>query len=118
MTDSDLSSIPIPLDGGGTEPVFAEPWHTQVFAITVKLSEAGHFTWPEWTERFGEYLKRASDDGAPKDGSAYYDTWLAALESLLIERKIASETQLRELKSAWTEAYLDTPHGQPVKLNA
>ena len=25
------------------EPVFAEPWHAQVFAVTVALNEAGSF---------------------------------------------------------------------------
>ena len=27
------------------EPVFAEPWQAQAFALAVKLSEQGHFTW-------------------------------------------------------------------------
>ena len=32
-----------PRDGDG--PVFAEPWEAQAFALTLKLHEAGHFTW-------------------------------------------------------------------------
>ena len=26
-------------------PAFAEPWQAQAFALAVKLSELGHFTW-------------------------------------------------------------------------
>jgi len=31
------------------EPVFAEPWQAHAFALAVKLSEAGFFTWSEWS---------------------------------------------------------------------
>ena len=42
-----LDALPrLPLDDDG--PVFAEPWQAQAFALTVKLSETGHFTWKEW----------------------------------------------------------------------
>jgi hypothetical protein len=36
----------LPQDNG--EPVFAEPWQAQAFALAVKLSEQGCFTWKEW----------------------------------------------------------------------
>jgi hypothetical protein len=42
-----LQALPrLPRDEG--EPVFAEPWQAQAFALAVKLSEQGHFTWKEW----------------------------------------------------------------------
>jgi hypothetical protein len=42
-----LPTLPaLPGDAGG--PVFAEPWQAQAFALAVKLSEQGHFTWTEW----------------------------------------------------------------------
>lgn len=96
--------------------VFAEPWHAQLFAITMRLAQAGHFTWTEWSEHFGAVQSAAADAGAPNDGSGYYDAWLAALEGLLIERGIADAGDLAEIKSAWTDAYLQTPHGEPVEL--
>ena len=40
------------------EPVFAEPWHAQVFAVTVALNEAGRFDWPDWAKEFGATLAR------------------------------------------------------------
>ena len=36
---------PLPRDDDG--PVFAEPWQAQAFALAVRLSKQGHFTWPE-----------------------------------------------------------------------
>ena len=74
--------------------VFAEPWHAQLFAITMRLSQAGHFSWTEWSERFGAVQSAQAEAGAPDDGSAYYDAWLAALESLLIETGLAGAGDL------------------------
>ena len=82
----------------------------------LRLSEAGHFTWKEWADSFAGELKRASLAGAPKDGSAYYDCWLATLERLLQERGLAGAGEMAAMKDAWTKAYLNTPHGKPVKL--
>ena len=80
-----FESLPqLPKDEDG--PVFAEPWQAQVFALAVKLSEEGHFTWTEWTEAFGDQLKAAADRGEPDDSSRYYEHWLAALEQLTTEK--------------------------------
>lgn len=98
------------------ERPFAEPWHAQVFAMTHALSAAGHFTWPDWAAHFGEALERAQDAGGPTDGSDYYDIWLVALESFLIESRFADPARLNELREAWAKAYLTTPHGAPVEL--
>jgi hypothetical protein len=46
---------PLPRDEGG--PVFAEPWQAQAFALAVKLSEQGHFTWKEWAAALAEELR-------------------------------------------------------------
>src|ERR1700760_1807545 len=45
----------LPRDEGG--PVFAEPWQAQAFALALKLSEQGHFTWKEWAEALAAELK-------------------------------------------------------------
>ena len=39
-------------------PVFAEPWHAKIFALTVHLNESGVFGWKGWTEAFGATLAR------------------------------------------------------------
>lgn len=98
------------------EPVFAEPWQAQAFAIAVRLSEAGHFTWREWTRALAEELKAATERGEPDDGTHYYEHWLAALEKLVTEKGLTTQQALAGRKEAWAEAYRHTPHGKPVTL--
>jgi nitrile hydratase accessory protein len=96
--------------------VFAEPWQAQAFALAVKLSEQGHFTWKEWAAALAAELAAAARRGEPDDGSRYYEHWLAALERLVAEKGLADSTALRTRKAAWVAAYQNTPHGQPVEL--
>ena len=101
-----------------SEPAFEEPWHAQIFALTVHLSEAGHFSWAEWTARLGAALA-AHGLGRDLDGGGdYFAAWLDALESLLADRGLAEAESLAALKADWTRAYLETPHGAPVHLEA
>jgi nitrile hydratase accessory protein len=100
------------------EPVFAEPWQAQAFALAVKLSEHGHFTWKEWAAALADELKAAESRGEPDDGTHYYEHWLAALERLVVNKGLTDRETMRERKAAWAEAYLHTPHGKPVELSA
>ena len=100
------------------EPVFAEPWEAHAFALAVKLSETGLFTWSEWSAALGEELAAASCRGEPDDGSRYYHHWLAALERLLAAKKLVALPSLLARKDEWAEAYRRTPHGNAVKLEA
>jgi nitrile hydratase accessory protein len=102
-----------------TEPEqpFAEPWHAQIFALTHALAKTGNFTWAEWAAHFGAALATAQDAGGPTDGSDYYDVWLAALETFLVESDFVDQERLTDLREAWTEAHLTTPHGEPVELS-
>lgn len=100
------------------EPVFSEPWEAHAFGLAVKLSEAGLFTWGEWSAALAEELAAAKRRGDPDDGSRYYHHWLAALERLLAEKNLVSPPSLRARKEEWAEAYRQTPHGTPVTLEA
>ena len=106
----------IPRDEGG--PVFAEPWQAQAFALAVKLSEAGHFTWKEWAAALAAEIAAAAARGEPDDGSHYYDHWLAALEKLVTAKGLTDSNALAERKEAWADAYRHTPHGKPVELRS
>ena len=97
-------------------PVFAEPWQAEAFALAVKLSEAGYFSWKEWSEALAGELKRAAERGAPDDGRNYYHHWLDTLERLVAEKDLADLASLNARKEAWAEAYRTTPHGKPVAL--
>ena len=110
-----LAALPLlPRDESG--PVFTEPWQAQAFALAVKLSQAGHFTWKEWAATLAGELKAASDRGDPDDGSHYYEHWLAALERLVAAQGLTDPVALLKRKEAWADAYRHTPHGKPVEL--
>ena len=85
---------PLPRDDDG--PVFAAPWQAQAFALAVKLSEQGHFTWKEWASALADELGAAEKRGEPDDGSHYYNHWVAALERLVTEKGLTELPALEE----------------------
>jgi nitrile hydratase accessory protein len=110
-----LTALPrLPRDGD--EPVFAEPWQAAAFALAVRLSEQGFFTWKEWAATLADELKVAAERRDPDDGSRYYHCWLTALERLVVAKRLSDPAALLARKEAWAEAYRRTPHGKPVEL--
>lgn len=107
MSGPDVGALGAPIEGG--EPVFAEPWEAQAFALAVALHARGAFTWTEWAAALAGAI--AEDPAAP-----YYERWLAALETLSTARGLTDDAALAERKHAWEHAYETTPHGKPVEL--
>lgn len=103
-----------PADDGS--PVFAAPWEASAFALAVRLSGEGHFTWDEWTATLSEEIRAAQQEGEPDQGDTYYEHWLRALERLCKERGLVSQEEASDRKDAWQRAYLNTPHGKPVEM--
>ena len=62
--------------------------------------------------------KKTSERMAEKEDrpDSYYQHWLAALEHLAIAKGLSGAGELTQRVQAWREAYLATPHGQPVEL--
>jgi nitrile hydratase accessory protein len=115
LTSDQLAALPrLPEDEGG--PAFAEPWQAQAFALAVKLSEQGYFSWKEWADGLAGELKAAEDRGEPDDGTRYYEHWLANLERLAASKNLTDPAALSQRKEAWADAYRHTPHGKPVVL--
>ena len=115
QSSENLAVLPqLPRDEGG--PVFAEPWQAQAFALAVKLSEQGHFTWKEWAAALADELKSSADRGEPDDGSHYYEHWLLTLERLVTAKGLSNAATMLARKEAWADAYRHTPHGKPVEL--
>jgi len=112
-----LAALPrLPRDDGG--PVFREPWEAQAFALAVKLSEQGYFTWNEWAAALADELKAAADRGEQDDGTRYYEHWLATLERVVTAKGLTDPAALLARKEAWADAYQHTPHGKPVELGS
>ncbi len=106
MKVADSERLPKDADG----PVFAEPWEAQAFAMAVKLHERGVFTWTEWAETLGAELK--SHPQRP-----YYESWLAALESLVETKGVMTTPERLARLDAWDRAAKATPHGKPIELH-
>lgn len=98
--------------------MFAEPWEAQAFALAVKLSEQGYFTWKEWAATLAEEIRAAAARGENDDGTRYYHYWLVALECLIAAKGLSHPAELLARKEAWADAYRHTPHGKPVELGA
>jgi nitrile hydratase accessory protein len=99
------------------QPVFEEPWHAQLFALTVHLNETGHFAWPDWAARFSGTLMDHGLSGELDGGDDYFTAWLATLEEYLAQLKMADPQAVEQMRAAWEHAYLHTAHGDPVTLD-
>ena len=98
----DLPGLP-----AGAEPVFAEPWQAQAFAMAVALNEQGAFPWSDWAATLGAALRDEPD---------YWRAWLAALEAMLARTGIATADAVGAREARWHAAAARTPHGEPIEL--
>lgn len=91
---SPLLSKPLPVCVDG-DMKFAEPWEAKAFAIIVKLAQEGHFSWAEWVECFSKEVAAASAvEAAGGNPKTYYEQWLDAAETLLVDKGVTSRQQL------------------------
>ena len=96
----------------GKEPVFNEPWEAQAFALVIGLYEKEAFTWVEWAEVLSATIH--SDAGC----KPYYELWLEALETIVKQKSLTDETEIKNRKADWQAALLATPHGAPIELQS
>lgn len=115
--DEVVSAVP-GIPRGPEGPVFREPWEAQAFAMTLALHNRGLFSWSEWTAILSDEIKRAQANGDPDTGETYYRHWLAALERIVAEKRIADTATLARCRVAWVRAAERTPHGAPIVLRA
>ncbi len=92
-------------------PAFGAPWEAEAFALAVLLNERGVFAWAEWTRALADEIHRPTTEGR-----SYFQHWVAALERLVAEKKLADPVELAARRDAWDRATRATPHGQPILL--
>ena len=97
-------------------PVFEEPWQAQVLALADTLITGGNLSAKNWAQTLGAALKAADARGAPDSTETYYLCAVEALEELVAANTNIDKPAMTDRKDAWIQAYLSTPHGQPVKL--
>lgn len=97
------------------ELAFEVPWQGRVFGMARGLAEHGVFEWDAFRTRLIEQIAsfdRTLDRNCAAPGMStpnfhYYDHFLRALESLLVDRSIIEPGQLR----ARVHAFAERPHG-------
>ena len=71
----------VPRDNG--ELVFAAPWEARVFALAVGLVRELNLSWDAFRERLIDEIASAPE-------RPYYESWAAALESLVLSLGLAT----------------------------
>ena len=91
------------------ELVFEAPWQGRVFGIARGLAEQGIYDWDDFRARLIEQIA-AFDRGAGTTGGGgqyrYYEHFLRALESLLVERGLIAPGELTQR----IETFVARPH--------
>ena len=77
-------AVALPRKNG--ELVFEAPWEGRAFGMAVVLHERGAYPWDEFRDRLVEHI----GEGSP----SYYESWLAAFESLLLARGMIAPDEL------------------------
>ena len=88
VLDADGPAAPPRRNG---ELVFAAPWESRVFGLTMALHEGGRFDWEEFRRRL--IAEIAARERGPAEWS-YYACWLAALEDLLASKGLCGAAEL------------------------
>jgi nitrile hydratase accessory protein len=70
------------------ELVFEAPWEGRAFGLAVAMSEQDHYAWEDFR------LRLIAEIGAADAAIGYYESWLAAFESLLLERGFLTREEL------------------------
>ena len=101
---------------GEAHKPFDKPWHAEVFAVTVHLSEQKLFSWAEWTDAIGKQINKGKLTRHIDGSNDYYNLWLQALIELISAKGITDAEAILNVQNRWADAYRNTPHGKPVKL--
>ena len=99
-----------------TQKPFDEPWHAEVFAVTVHLSDQNLFSWAEWTNAIVEQISKVKLVRPIAGSNDYYNIWLQALIELISTKGILDSEAISDVQNRSTDACRNTPHGNPVKL--
>ncbi len=117
MSRPDESAVK-PLARHDSEPVFDEPWQAQALGLAFTLAERGVFSPARWSEMLGEKHRQLLEEGAADTPQTYYMAVAEALETLVGTCGTLAPEQIEERTETWRRAYLNTPHGEPVRLAA
>ena len=94
-----------PLANG--ELAFDELWQGRVFGIARSLAEGGLYSWDDFRARLIAAIAEWDVNARPGQEYRYYDCFLSALESLLVERQLVMPGELADR----IRQFAARPHG-------
>ncbi len=83
------------------ELVFTAPWEGRAFGMAVALTDGQSAAWEEFRQRLIAEIATAEAAGATGEEFAYYERWLAAFESFVLDTGMVTAEEL----DARTEEY-------------
>ena len=75
------------------ELVFVAPWEGRAFGMAVALNDRGAYDWEEFRTRLVERIAGGEPD--------YYQSWLGALERLLVDRGVLRPDEIEARTSEY-----------------
>lgn len=99
VADADAAGPDAPPRKNG-ELDFEQPWESRAFGIAVTLGKENVFEWGQFQQRLiGEIAAweaehRDTDGAVDSSEWSYYERWLAALERVLLERRLLSDEEI------------------------
>ena len=102
LNDGDAAADVLDHNGPGAPPrqngelVFAAPWESRLFGLTMALHRSGLFEWDEFRRLLIDEIE-SWQRAHPSDGAwSYYERWQAAFERLLASKKVCAGAELSE----------------------
>lgn len=105
------------------ELVFASPWESRVFGLTMALCEREVFSWQEFRELLIDEIgawdlshpsgQAAAESSADTIEYSYYDHWLAALEGCLVAKGICESGAIAALAGTLAQRPAGHDHVHP-----
>jgi nitrile hydratase accessory protein len=89
------------------ELVFQAPWEGRAFGLAVAMNDRGLYDWNAFRDHL---VARIAAGDAAADPSTYYERWLAALESLLLERGFVTPEELDVRTAEYASGERDDDH--------
>jgi nitrile hydratase accessory protein len=86
------------------ELVFEAPWESRAFGLAVAMSDQDQYAWEDFRQRLIAEIGAADASGS---SSSYYERWLAAFESLLVERGFVSRHELDQRTAEYASGARD-----------
>ncbi|MFT5657106.1 MAG: nitrile hydratase accessory protein [Gammaproteobacteria bacterium] len=105
-----------PLADVDGDPVFDEVWQAQALAMADSLVKSGLFSASVWSDALGQTLKASKARADADTQQTYYACVLETLEQLIADHSDIDIELMANKRKDWEQAYLNTPHGQPVNL--